>query len=154
MQAQASHAHHSVFQIVTMASIVQRESSLPKVERYIAGVYYNRLTNTDVVDLRLDADPTVQYAMGYSQAEHTWWRQGLSLQIDNSFDSPYNTYRVQGLPPGPISNPGLSALNAALNPAPSNYLFFQSVAKTGGRSRTYFCATLDCQTSGSGVPVQ
>ncbi|MDB5057716.1 MAG: hypothetical protein JWO59_1188 [Chloroflexi bacterium] len=154
MQAQASAAHRSIFEVVTIASIVQRESSLPKVQRFIAGVYYNRLVNTAVVDNRLNADPTVQYAMGYSQSEHTWWRQGLDLQIDNTFDSPYNTYRVRGLPPGPISNPGLSALAAALDPAPSNYLFFQSVAKPGARSRTYFCVTLDCQTNGTGVPVQ
>src|SRR5207302_2230617 len=105
-------------------------------------------------DLRLNADPTVQYALGYSQTEHTWWRKDLTQQIDSTFQSPYNTYIVQGLPPGPISNPGRSALAAALNPAASNYLFFQSVAKDKGQARTYFCATLGCQTSGSGIAVQ
>jgi UPF0755 protein len=154
MAAQARKQGRSIFDVVTMASIVQREDPLPRVQRYIAGVYYNRLRNIDIVDMRLDADPTVQYALGYSQTEHTWWRKDLNQQLDSTFQSPYNTYIVQGLPPGPISNPGPSALYAALNPAPSSWLFFQVLTKDNVHSHTYFCATLDCQTTGAGVAVQ
>jgi UPF0755 protein len=154
MRAEAAKAHRSVFEIVTMASIVQRESPFPKVQKEIAGVYYNRLKNIDTVDMRLDADPTVQYALGYSKTEKTWWRKALDQTITHTVQSPYNTYLNQGLPPGPISNPGLNALNAALNPTPSKYLFFQVLTPDGKHSHTYFCATLDCQNNHQGVAVQ
>ncbi len=154
MRAKAEHDHRSIFQVVTMASIVQRESPFPKVQKMIAGVYYNRLKNVDVVDMRLDADPTVQYALGYSKTEKTWWRKALDQTITHSLQSPYNTYVNQGLPPGPISNPGLNAIDAALNPTPSNYLFFQVLTPDGKHSHTYFCATLDCQNNHQGVAIQ
>jgi UPF0755 protein len=154
MRAKAAKDHRSIFEIVTIASIVQRESPVPKVQKQIAGVYYNRLQNVDVVDMRLEADPTVQYALGYSKTEKTWWRKALDQTITHSFQSPYNTYINQGLPPGPISNPGLNALNAALNPTQSKYLFFQVLTPDGKHSHTYFCATLDCQNNHQGVTVQ
>lgn len=149
----AARAHRSVFQIVTMASIVQRESVNRKDLPYIAGVYWNRLSNIDEVNGKLYADPTVQYAMGYRKDERTWWEK-LPKFIDTSIDSPYNTYKVQGLPPGPISNPGMEALLATLHPARSNYLYFQVLSKDRGKTyHTYFCTTLLCQTNQSGVRI-
>ncbi|MGH2390084.1 MAG: endolytic transglycosylase MltG [Chloroflexota bacterium] len=150
MHAAAAKRHLSAFQIVTMASIVQRESSVPIVQRYIAGTYYNRLANTDIVSNELGADPTVQYALGYRADEKTWWEKNLTTDLTGGTDSPYNTYLHPGLPPGPISEPGASAINAALYPAPSSYLFFEAYGKD---NKTHFCATLDCQTNRGGVTV-
>ncbi|HVC81713.1 MAG TPA: endolytic transglycosylase MltG [Chloroflexota bacterium] len=150
MHARAARRHLSVFDIVTMASIVQRESSIPVVEEYIAGTYYNRLANSAVVGNRLNADPTVQYALGYRPQEKTWWERNLSQTQTGSAISPYNTYLNPGLPPGPISEPGASSLHAALYPAPSQFLFFQAFGKD---NKTHFCVTLDCQNNEAGVTV-
>jgi UPF0755 protein len=151
MHAEAARQHRSVYEIVTIASIVQRESSLPLNQRYIASVYYNRLTNVDQVNMRLDADPTVQYALGYRPKEKTWWERHLDqTMIQQMADSPYNTYTHQGLPPGPISNPGQDALMAALHPAKSQFLYFEVYRSDG---KTHFCATLACQNAQQGVVV-
>jgi UPF0755 protein len=151
MHAEAAHRHRSVYEVVTLASIVERENYLPKVQKAIAGVFYNRLKpeNTAVTAGKLNSDTTVQYAMGYDQATHTWWRK----DVDPTITSPYNTYLNPGLPPGPISNPGLSALNAVLNPTSSKWLFFQ-VLTTNSRSHTYFCETYQCHLSQGGVALQ
>lgn len=150
MHAEAARQHRSVFEVVTIASIVQRESSLPLNERYIAAVYYNRLTDVSEVNMHLDADPTVQYALGYRPKARAWWEPHLDqTMIQGVADSPYNTYTHQGLPPGPIANPGQSALAAAVNPAPTQYLYF-AVYKDG---KTHFCATLACQNALQGVVV-
>ncbi len=150
MHAEAARRHRSVYEVVTIASIVQRESSVPVVQRYIASVYYNRLNNVAVVSQQLNADPTVQYALGYRPQEKTWWEKHLDQTMIAATDSPYNTYKNPGLPPGPISNPGSSAIAAALQPAPSQYLFFEALGKN---NKTHFCVTLDCQTNGAGVTV-
>jgi UPF0755 protein len=151
MHAEAAQQHRSVYEIVTIASIVQRESSLLLNQRYIASVYYNRLTNVDEVNMRLDADPTVQYALGYRPQEKTWWERHLDqTMIQQVTDSPYNTYTHQGLPPGPIANPGQDALMAALHPAKSQFLYFE-VYKSDGK--THFCTTLACQNEQQGVVV-
>lgn len=116
----------NVHQIVTMASIVQREAALVEEMPQISAVFWNRLLpeNAPVVAGRLGADPTVQYALGYSDAEQTWWRRNLTVD-DLAIDSPYNTRLREGLPPGPIANPGLAALTAAAQPDSSApYLFF------------------------------
>jgi UPF0755 protein len=153
MHSAAAQQHRSVFQIVTMASIVQRESVRAKDLPYIASVYWNRLTNVDEVAQMLDADPTVQYAMGYRADEHSWWEQ-LPSKIDTGIVSPYNTYTHAGLPPGPISNPDLASLKAVIYPAHSDFLYFQVLPDPGGKAyHTYFCKTIVCQTSGSGVRI-
>jgi UPF0755 protein len=151
MAAQAKREHKSIYDVVTLASIVQRENYLPKVQKAIAGVFYNRLkpTNITVTAGKLNSDTTVQYAMGYDQATHTWWRK----DVDPTITSPYNTYLNPGLPPGPISNPSLSAIAAVLNPTPSKWLFFQVLTK-GVRSHTYFCETYQCHLSQGGVTLQ
>jgi len=153
MVAEATRAHHSIFQIVTMASIVQRENPFPKVQKAIAGVYWNRLEpkNDVAVNGMLQADPTVQYAMG---TKSDWWPTIPSTDYYTSVVSPYNTYLHPNLPPGPISDPGPSALDAALNPTASNWLFFEVLTKDGKHSHTYFCETLACQTDKAGVAVQ
>lgn len=107
---------------VTLASIVQREAVLLEEKPLIAGVFYNRLAQ----GMLLQADPTVQYAVG--QWQGNWWKSPLWVD-DLTLDSPYNTYVYAGLPPGPIANPGLAALQAVSTPAETDYLFF--MAKCG-----------------------
>jgi UPF0755 protein len=126
----------TLYQAVTMASIVQREAVVEEEMPLIASVFFNRLAN----GMKLQTDPTVQYALGYNAAQATWWTNPLSLD-DLKFDSPYNTYLVTGLPPGPISNPGLAALEAVAYPAESNYYYFQ--AKCDGSGLHNFAETFD-----------
>lgn len=104
---------------LTLASIVHREAIVLEERPLIAGVYLNRLRS----DTLLQADPTVQYAVGYQPERQSWWKNPLTL-ADLQTDSPYNTYRYGGLPPGPIGNPGLGSLEAVANPEPSNFIFF------------------------------
>ncbi len=115
-------------QAVTLASMVEREAILEEEMPLIASVFYNRL-NSGVV---LASDPTVQYALGYNQKQGTWWTNPLSLQ-DLKVDSPYNTYIYAGLPPGPISNPGLAALKAVAFPAQTPYYYFRAACDGSGR---------------------
>jgi UPF0755 protein len=67
---------------------------------------------------------TVQYALGYQEEGKTWWKKVITTDEDTKIDSPYNTYKYVGLPPGPISNPGLAALRAVANPQVSEYLYY------------------------------
>ena len=109
----------TIHQVLTIASIVEREAVVADEAPLIAGVYYNRLKQ----GMLLNADPTVQYALGYQEAEKSWWKKQL-LFVDLDVRSPYNTYRNGGLPPGPICNPGLRSIQAALRPQESEYLYF------------------------------
>lgn len=103
--------------IVTMASIVEKETAVPEERGVVASVYYNRLAN----HIALDADPSIIYG---ELLEGNY--QGALHKGDTRIDSPYNTYRHAGLPPGPIANPGLSSLEAAMHPAKSDYYYFVS----------------------------
>jgi UPF0755 protein len=128
----------NVHQIVTMASVVQREAALVEEMPQIAAVFWNRLKPENADETgggKLQADATVQYALGYSLAEQTWWRKDLTVD-DLQIASPYNTREQVGLPPGPISNPGLAALRAAAQPDESaNYLYFVAdCAKDGSHN--------------------
>jgi peptidoglycan lytic transglycosylase G len=118
----------TVYQAVTLASIVQREAILEEEMPLIASVFYNRMAQ----GWRLESDPTVQYAVGYQSDRGGWWPSPL-LDSDFSMDSLYNTYIYYGLPPGPISNPGLSALKAVADPADTSYLFFRAACDGSGR---------------------
>ena len=118
----------AIYDIVKLASIVEREARDRKESATIAGVYTNRLR----IGMKLDADPTIQYAIGE-------WRE-LSLD-DLKLDSPYNTYRVAGLPPTPIANPGAAALEGAARPADVPYFYF--VAKNDGTGGHAFAVTLE-----------
>jgi len=109
----------AVHEAVTLASIVQREAMVAEERPLMVGVFLNRLEQ----DILLQADPTVQYALGYQTESGNWWKSPLSTR-DLEVDSPYNTYRYTGLPPAPISNPGLAALEAVADPIISHYLFF------------------------------
>jgi len=110
-----------VYAGVTLASIIQREAITPDEMPIIASVFLNRLR----ANMKLDSDPTVQYALGFNVRQNTWWTNPLSLE-DLQVDSPYNTYRRSGLPPGPISNPGLQALLAVAFPAETSYYYFRA----------------------------
>lgn len=125
----------SVHQIVTMASIVQREATLVEEMPKIAAVFWNRTKPEFISETgngRLEADPTVQYALGYSEVEQTWWRKDLTLE-NLQIDSPYNTRKNPGLPPGPIASPGLAALQAAAQPDESaDYLYFVASCQQDG----------------------
>jgi UPF0755 protein len=110
--------------IVTMASIVEKETSVPEERPLVASVYYNRLVH----NIALDADPSIIYGELLAGAY-----TGKLHHSDMQFSSPYNTYRHAGLPPGPIGNPGRSALEAALHPAQSDYFYF--VADAEGHHR-------------------
>jgi UPF0755 protein len=98
--------------LVTMASIVEREAQVPEERPVIAAVYYNRLRK----GMRLQADPTIQFALGH--------HVGRVLYKDLEIESPYNTYIHKGLPPGPIASPGVASLAAAAHPADVPYLYF------------------------------
>jgi len=115
-------------QATTLASIIQREAMVDEEMPIIASVFYNRLNSGS----RLASDPTVQYALGFNQNQGTWWTNPLSLQ-DLQVDSPYNTYIYSGLPPGPISNPDLAALQAVAFPAQTPYYYFRSACDGSGR---------------------
>jgi UPF0755 protein len=103
--------------IVTMASIVEKETAAPEERPRVASVYYNRLARK----MALDADPSVIYAELL-----TGTYQGSLHHADLAVNSPYNTYRFPGLPPGPIANPGKGALEAALHPESTKFLYFVS----------------------------
>jgi UPF0755 protein len=118
----------SLYQAVTLASIVEREAVKPDERPIIASVFLNRLR----LGMPLEADPTVQYALANDPANverFGFWKQGLTLE-DLQVDSPYNTYVNGELPPGPICNPGLASLEAVAHPAQTNYLYF--VARDDG----------------------
>src|ERR1700730_7735480 len=117
--------------LVTMASIVEREARLPEERPVIAAVYYNRLRK----GMLLQADPTIQYALGH--------HVGRVLYKDLEIASPYNTYIHKGLPPGPVASPGAASLAAAANPANVPYLYF--VASKDGHHE--FRMTLDEHTT-------
>ncbi len=118
----------TVHQVLTLASIVEREVVLPEERALVASVYRNRLE----IEMLLQADPTVQYAITArpgSIVEFGYWKRELSLQ-DLQFSSVYNTYLQAGLPPGPIANPGIESIIAVIRPAPRDFLFF--VARNDG----------------------
>jgi UPF0755 protein len=119
----------NVESVVTMASIVEKETAVPEERPLVASVYYNRLEK----HIALDADPSIIYA---ELLAGTY--QGALHHADMSFSSPYNTYRNAGLPPGPIGNPGRSALEAAMHPAQSDFYYFVADAEGHHRfSRTF-----------------
>jgi UPF0755 protein len=127
MQVGFSNQGLSVYQAVTLASIVEREAINDEEMPMLASVFYNRLA----INQRLASDPTVQYALGYNTQQATWWTNPLSL-TDLEIDSPYNTYLYPNLPPGPICNPGLSALRAVAFPAQTPYYYFRAACDGSG----------------------
>jgi UPF0755 protein len=122
-------------EIVTLASLVEKETRLPGERPLVAGVFANRLEK----NMRLDCDPTTIYA---ALLDHRY--SGAIHRSDLNSKNPYNTYQNDGLPPGPIANPGRDALAAALHPAQTKYLYF--VAKPAGAGGHQFSATFAAHT--------
>lgn len=119
----------STHEVVTLASIVEGESLVDEERPLVASVFFNRLK----IGMKLDSDATIQYLFD----EH----KERVLFRDLEIDSPYNTYRNKGLPPGPIGSPGEASLRAVLEPADSNYWYF--VAKKDGSGEHVFSVTLE-----------
>ncbi|MGY4690419.1 endolytic transglycosylase MltG [Salibacterium sp. K-3] len=109
---QVEESDYTFHELLTLASIVEREARKEEDRPRIAGVLFNRLEE----GMRLEVDPTVSYAMG----EHNYMTSSKDLETE----SPYNTYQNTGIPPGPIASPGLSAIQAVMNPEENDYLFF------------------------------
>ncbi len=116
----------TLYEAVSLASIVEREAVIPAERPLIAGVYLNRLA----VGMTLDADPTVQYAMASASPGSAWWPT-LTQADYQAVVSPYNTYLNTGLPPGPIANPGLASIKAVIAPQESDYLYFRACDSSG-----------------------
>jgi UPF0755 protein len=133
--AQGKTAH----ELLTVASIVEREAVIGDERPTIASLYLNRLN----IGMPLQADPTVQYAMGYDTDQQKWWRQ--ITQADYQFVDPagYNTYRSPTLPPGPIASPGLGSIQAVVTPQQTNFIFM--VACPNGDGRHAFSVTYEEQ---------
>lgn len=115
----------TLYQVVTLASIIQRESVRPDENPRIASVYRNRLE----IGQKLDADPTVQYGIGFKDG--TWWPQITQDDYTQAVHD-YNTYLRAGLPPGPIANPGLSAIRAAVYPEETSFFYFRAACDGSG----------------------
>lgn len=122
-----SNAGFSLHEALTLASIVEREGLVEEEMPMIASVFLNRLA----IGMRLEADPTAQYALGYDTGSESWWTRPL-LAEHLRVQSPYNTYQIDGLPPGPISSPSLAALEAVAFPEQSEFLFFQAECNNSG----------------------
>jgi len=118
--------------IVTEASLIEREAKFEEDRPYVASVLENRLA----IGMALQIDATVQYVTGYNQTTKKWWNQPAPYQLKVS--SPYNTYINTGLPPAPICNPGLSAIQAAVNPKDTNYIYYVNDSK----GKLHFAETL------------
>jgi len=128
VQARARELGLSVHQLLTLASIIEREAVDASEQKLISAVFWNRLR----LDMPLQADPTVQYAVAKERRPLT--------RADLASENPYNTYVHKGLPPGPIASPGEGAIAAALDPAPVKFLYF--VARGPDDRRHYFSTTV------------
>ncbi|MBA4374763.1 MAG: endolytic transglycosylase MltG [Anaerolinea sp.] len=124
------------YQSIILASIVQRETFEDNERSLIASVFFNRLTD----GMKLETDPTVQYALGYNEAWGGWWKTPL-LVSDLSYQSSYNTYLIAGLPEQPISNPGVQSILAVATPETSPYYYFR--ARCDGSGTHIFSQTFE-----------
>ena len=120
MREKAEQMNLSIYDLTTLASLVEREVRYPEDRAIVAQVFLKRLQ----MKMPLQTDATLQYLMDTP-------KEDVSIE-DTKINSPYNTYQHEGLPPGPIASPGLDAINAVLNPADTDYLYF--VADRSGRN--------------------
>jgi len=123
----------NVHRVVTLASLVERETAVDAERPLVAGVFENRLTRK----MPLMTDPAVIYGL---EVQGRW--RGVIHQSDLKFDTPYNTYLHAGLPPGPVANPGMKSLRAAMEPAQTNYLYFVA-AGANPQGRSLFASTIE-----------
>ena len=124
---------HDVHQVVTLASLVERETALDNERPLVASVFENRLEK----QMPLMTDPSVIYGL---QTQNAW--RGTIYASDLTRDTPYNTYMHPGLPPGPIANPGIKSLKAAMQPAQTDYLYFVAAGQNP-QGKSMFAATLE-----------
>lgn len=124
----------TIYQVITLASIIQREAARTDEMPLIASVYRNRWR----IGMKLDADPTVQYGIGLENG--AWWPQ-ITVEDYQGVLSPYNTYRNTGLPPGPIASPSLAAIRAAVFPEQTDYYYFR--ARCDGSGYHNFARTFE-----------
>jgi UPF0755 protein len=122
LEKEISSSDLSLDEIVTLASIIERETKTDEERPVVAGILLNRLD----INMGLQADATVQYAVGgvncKGNTECNWWP--VLIKDDLDINSPFNTYRFRGLPPSPIANPGFSSLKAAVNPEDTDFLYY------------------------------
>jgi len=123
----------NVRQVVTLASLVERETAVDAERPLVASVFENRLAK----DMPLNTDPSVIYGL---ELEGKW--RGAIYASDLTRDTPYNTYLHAGLPPGPVANPGIPSLRAAMDPPKTNYFYFVA-AGTNAQGHSLFAETLD-----------
>jgi len=116
----------SIFEIINMAALIQKEVNNENDMKMVSGIFWNRISNKQ----KLESCATLAYVLGINKAQYT--------VEDTKIDSPYNTYQNFGLPVGPISNPGIKAIEAAINPTPSDFNFFLS---SSGDKKTIFSKT-------------
>jgi UPF0755 protein len=122
LRQEATAAKMTLYDVLTLASIVEREAVATNERPIIASVFLNRLKKK----MLLQSDSTAQYALGYQPATKQWWKSPVTIEELTGVNSPYNTYRNVGLPPGPICNPSLASITAVIEPAQTEYLFFFS----------------------------
>ncbi len=140
--ARAAEQDWSLYEVLTLASVVEREAVHPEEKREIAAAFRNRVSQ----GIPLQADPTVQFALTLGEGgpgsvrESGWWKGELTID-DLGLDSPYNTYLYPGLMPGPIANPDIDSIRAVIDPADVDYLYFVASPECDGRH--LFGATLD-----------
>jgi len=120
----------TLYQAINLASIIEREAKVETERPLIASVYLNRLRKP----MMLDADPTIQYALGQTRMAGNWWPQ-ITADDYHNVQSPYNTYLHIGLPPSPIANPGLASIQAAIYPDSSPYFYFRAVCSGDGHHK-------------------
>jgi UPF0755 protein len=118
LEQEIEQSDYSLEELVTIASLLEREAKGVDQMKQVAGVIYRRLE----IGMPLQVDASLQYARGFNEQTQTWWSAPTS--IDKELESRYNTYQNPGLPPGPICNPGFGALQAAVNPVVSDYLYY------------------------------
>jgi len=118
MEAKAAQMGYTKQQILTMASLIEREARTPQARKMVAGILWKRIANS----WPLQVDASLQYAKGYDKVTQSWWKEPVAA--DKNVNSAYNTYKNQGLPPGPICAPSLSSIEAALYPTASDYWYY------------------------------
>ena len=124
LQQKAKAKGLSPTETIILASLVEREAKLSEDRQLVASVILNRFKT----EMKLDIDATIQYTLGYQPEEKTWWKKVLTTD-DLAIDSPYNTYKNKGLPPTPICNPGLAAIQAIANAPETDYFYYLSDKK-------------------------
>lgn len=125
LQAQADQMGLSLYEVVTLGSIVEREAAIPEERPIIAAVYLNRMDQ----GMPLQADPSNQYGVGTPE---DWWPRLDTELLEQSKSTPYDTYNQEGLPPTPIANPGYASLQAVVQPADVTYLYFVTTGDDSG----------------------